>query len=345
MISCVLSPNTGLNTTIGAIRKLRSTPGPSTGSRSAIAKIHFYHVRGEAAGSRPLLLTHGWPGSILEFVPMIERLTHPSRHGGRAEDAFTVVIPSVPGFAASELPDGHPMGPVMTADLWRTLMVDVLGYQRFGIQGGDFGAIVSIQLAKRHRRHIAAMHLNALPVLVPTGEQLTAEETSYAERCNQIAATEFGYMNLHGFKTNTVSFALDDNPLGMAAWILEKFHGWSDNDGDILDAFTLEQLCANVSLYSFTGTIGSSIALYEGFGREIGFAFPPSPRLEVPTAAAIFFPRELLPARPPRSLADRHYDIRRWTEMPRGGHFAAMEQPDLLVADIQEFFSKSIYEI
>lgn len=300
-------------------------------------KIHFYLVRGEGDAPRPLLLTHGWPGSVLEFLPMIDALTHPSRYGGSAGDAFTVVIPSAPGFAASEFPDGQAMGPVMTADLWRTLMVDILGYERFGLQGGDFGAIVNIQMAERFPAHVAAMHLNLFPVAMGPHDQLSAEEAAYAEECAAFAQREFGYMNLHGIKPNTVAFALTGNPLGTAAWILEKFQVWSDNDGDILDAFTLEQLCANVSLYAFTGTIDTSIRFYEGFHRELGGIYRPFHKIEVPTAMAVF-PRELLPARPPRSWAERQYDIRRWTQMPRGGHFAAMEQPDLLVADIRAFF-------
>ncbi|MEJ7934793.1 epoxide hydrolase family protein [Sphingobium sp. AN558] len=300
-------------------------------------KIHFYHVRGEGDTPRPLLLTHGWPGSVLEFLPMIDALTHPSRYGGNVSDAFTVVIPSAPGFAASEFPDGQAMGPVMTADLWRTLMVDILGYERFGVQGGDFGAIVNIQMAERFPAHVVAMHLNLFPVAMGPQDQLSAEEAAYAEQCGAFAAREFGYMNLHAIKPNTVAFALADNPLGTAAWILEKFQVWSDNDGDILDAFTLDQLCANVSLYAFTDTIDTSIRFYEGFGRELGGIYRPFHKTDVPTGLAIF-PRELIPGRPPRSWAERQYDIRRWTEMPRGGHFAAMEQPDLLVADIQAFF-------
>ncbi|WP_340314192.1 epoxide hydrolase family protein [Rhizorhabdus argentea] len=299
--------------------------------------VHFYHVRGEGAAPRPLLLTHGWPGSVLEFLPMIGPLTHPSRYGGRAADAFSVVIPSAPGFAASDFPDGHVMGPVMTADLWRTLMVDVLGYQRFGVQGGDFGAIVNIHMAARFPAHVAAMHLNTFPVAMSPQDELSAEEAAYAEECGKVAAAEFGYMNLQSLKTNTVAFALAGNPLATAAWILEKFYAWSDNDGDILDAFTLDQLCANVSLYAFTDTIDTSIRFYEGFIRELGGALRPLHKIAVPTAAAIF-PGELLPARPPRSWAERQYDIRRWTEMPRGGHFAALEQPDLLLPDIQAFF-------
>jgi pimeloyl-ACP methyl ester carboxylesterase len=299
--------------------------------------VHFYHVRGEGAAPRPLLLTHGWPGSVVEFLSMIGPLTHPSRYGGRAEDAFSVVIPSVPGFAASEYPDGHAMGPVMNAELWRALMVDILGYERFGVQGGDFGAIVSIHMADRFPHHVAAMHLNAFPVAMSPQEEISAAEAEYAQKCGQLAATEFGYMNLHSLKTNTVAFALANNPLGTAAWILEKFYAWSDNAGDILNAFTLDQLCTNVSLYAFTDTIDSSIRFYEGFNRELGGVFRPFHKIAVPTGIAVF-PGELLPARPPRSWAERQYDVRRWTEMPRGGHFAALEQPDLLLADIQAFF-------
>lgn len=300
-------------------------------------KVHFYHVRGEGNSPRPLLLTHGWPGSILEFLPLIGPLTQPSLHGGDSANAFDVIIPSVPGFGASDLPDGHEMGPVMAAELWRTLMVDVLGYERFGIQGGDFGAIAGLQMADRFPQHVAAMHLNAFPVEMGAPNPDNPDEMAYVEEVSRSAATEYGYMNMHAFKTNTVSFALSGNPLGTAAWILEKFYAWSDNDGDILDAFTMEQLCANVAFYVYTDAIGSSVRFYEGFNRELTWQFHPGHRIEVPTGIAVF-PGEIIGARPPRSWAERQYDIRRWTEMPRGGHFAAMEQPGLLLEDVQAFF-------
>jgi pimeloyl-ACP methyl ester carboxylesterase len=216
-------------------------------------------------------------------------------------------------------------------------MVDVLGYDRFGLQAGDFGAVASMQMADRFPQHIAAMHLNAFPVTLDSPDEESPEEMAHVEDVGRASASEYGYMNMHAFKTNTVSFALSGNPLGTAAWILEKFYAWSDNDGDILDAFTLEQLCANVALYVYTDTIGSSIRFYEGFNRELGWQFRPPHKIEVPTGVAVF-PRESVGARPPRSWAERQFDIRRWTAMPRGGHFAAMEEPDLLLADVQAFF-------
>jgi pimeloyl-ACP methyl ester carboxylesterase len=303
--------------------------------------VHFYHVRGEGVAPRPLLLTHGWPGSVFEFLHLIGPLTQPSAYGGRADDAFSVVIPSLPGFGFSDLPDGRIIGPETTARLWRTLMVERLGYQQFGVQGGDFGAVVSICMAHRYPEHVVAMHLNTLPFAARPLEELNEEERAFLVDVTTFLGTEFDYFNMQRQKTSTVGFALSDNPLGIAAWILEKFHAWSDHDGDLLQSFTLDQLCANVSIYAFTNTIDTSVRMYNGLWTELSGSFRPPEKIMVPTGAAVF-PREVRAANPPRGWAELQYNIQQWTEMPRGGHFAALEQPALFLADIRTFFSNRL---
>jgi pimeloyl-ACP methyl ester carboxylesterase len=211
--------------------------------------VHFFHVKGEGRLPRPLLLTHGWPGSIYEFAGLIGRLTRPSAHGGNAEDAFTVVIPSLPGFGFSGAPADRTVGPLTTARMFRTLMAERLGYDKFGVQGGDFGAVTSICMADKYPEHVVAMHLNTVPVTMRPLEELNEEELEFMEGVNYYITHEFDYFNMQRQKTNTVAFALTGNPLGTAAWILEKFHNWSDHDGDLLSALSLDQLCANVCIY------------------------------------------------------------------------------------------------
>jgi pimeloyl-ACP methyl ester carboxylesterase len=303
--------------------------------------LHFFHVPGEGRAPRPLLLSHGWPGSVYEFAGAIAKLTNPSAFGGRPEDAFTVVIPSLPGYGFSGAPDDRTLGPPSTARLFHTLMTERLGYQKFGVQGGDFGAVVSICLAMGHPENIVAMHLNTVPVTMRAVGELNAEELAFLAGVQDYIATEFDYFNMQRQKTNTVGFALAGNPLGTAAWILEKFYNWSDHDGDLLTALSLDQLCANVAIYVYTDTIDISVRMYNGLWTELSGAFRPPGRIEVPTGAAIF-PREVRAANPPRCWADLQYNIQSWTVMPKGGHFAAFEQPDLFVADVQAFFRQYI---
>ena len=299
-------------------------------------ELHFYHVPGVGPSPRPLLLLHGWPGSVYEFLHLIGPLTDPAAYGGCAEDAFTVVAPSLPGFGFSSAPCTGSVGPLTTALICHRLM-QRLGYPRFGVQGGDFGAVIGLCLADRQPEAVAALHLNTLPIAMRPLEELNPEERVFMDEVQAFLSTEFDYFNMQKQKTNTVAFALADNPLGTAAWILEKIYAWSDHNGDLLSIFTLDQLCSAVCMYVYTDTIDTSIRMYNGLWTELKGAFRPPGRLGTPTGAAIF-PREVRAARPPRSWAQAQYDIRRWTEMPRGGHFAALEQPDLWREDVQAFF-------
>lgn len=300
--------------------------------------IHFYHVPGKGLNSLPLLLTHGWPGSVVEFLDVIEPLTNPEKFGGRAEDSFTVVIPSLPGFGFSSKPVKEPIGPATTARLWHKLMAEILDYNRYGAQGGDLGSLVTTCLAAQYPDDLIGIHLN----IIPTAANAVAEnsdEEAWQHQVQQFTQAEMAYFGLQATKPQTPSFALMDSPLGTAAWIVEKMKAWSDSGDSIEDAFSKDQILSNVMLYLVTGTIDSSIWFYRGFVMETGGSLHPGSRIEVPTGIANS-PREMTVGKPPRSMAERHFNLQHWTEQPRGGHFAAFEQPELFVKDIQVFFQK-----
>lgn len=301
--------------------------------------IHFYHVRGEGENPTPVILTHGWPGSVFEFLEAIDPLTRPSAYGGDPDDALSVVIPSLPGFGFSEAPSDRPIGPATTADLWNTLMTDVLGYSRYGAQGGDLGCLVTTQLAIRHAENLVGIHLNLVPWSMRPVEELTEEERAWLVDVGEFSQAELAYFGLQATKPATPGFALVDSPMGTAAWILEKIQAWSDNDGTVTNAFTLNELGTLVSLYTLTETIDSSIWFYNGFLAETGGSFLTTDFVDVPTGVARF-PEDLLNGMPPKSWVKAQYDLVHWTEMPRGGHFAALEEPELFAADVLSFFSK-----
>jgi pimeloyl-ACP methyl ester carboxylesterase len=300
--------------------------------------IHFHHVRGRGPRPMPLVLTHGWPGSIVEFQQAIGPLSDPAAFGGNAEDAFDVVVPSLPGFGYSSKPKGKPIGPVTIAHLWHTLMADVLGYQRFGAQGGDWGSAVTIQLGSLFPESLVGIHLNsgrARPV--PDSEQ-SPEERAAIRASGQFLATGVDYANEQRNKPQTVAFVLTDHPLGTAAWIVEKMKDWSDSGDHIEKAFTKDQILTNVMWYLVTDTPGTSVWIYRGAVDEPGrrpLAGPAQP-IKVPTAFAAF-PKEPFGVPPEAALA-RDFNIVRYTAMPRGGHFACFEQPQLLVDDVRAFF-------
>jgi pimeloyl-ACP methyl ester carboxylesterase len=299
--------------------------------------LHFLHVPGQGPAPCPLLLLHGWPGSVFEFLELIPRLTDPARFGGDARDAFTVVAPSLPGYGLSFTPGQPRFGVAAIADCVAELMQDTLGYTRFAVQGGDWGAFIASRLGYAHSDKLFGIHLNLLAVRrdPQAVSDPTAEEQAYFERRAAWLRDETGYQWIQGTKPQTLAFALTDSPVGLAAWIIEKFRTWSDCGGDLESAFTRDRLLANISLYWFTGAIGSSFWPY----YDIRHAPPPVPEgatIGVPTGYA-HFPAEII--QPPRSLAERSYsDIRRWSVMPRGGHFAALEQPELLAREMREFF-------
>ena len=300
-------------------------------------RIHFIHQRGKGPRPFPLVITHGWPGSVAEFVKIIGPLTDPAAHGGDAADAFDVVCPSMPGYGFSDHPREPGMDPERIAALWAQLMQG-LGYQRFGAQGGDWGSMVSTYLGYRHAGPVAAIHLNMVIAFPPDAANpaagLTQEELIPLMEAQQFLKEETGYQRIQGTKPQTLSYALNDSPTGLAAWIVEKFRTWSDCGGEVERRFSKDELLTNVMLYWVPEAANSSCRLYCETMRAA--KFPPTDfRVEVPTGCAIF-PRELI--RPPRAWVERLYNVARWTPMPAGGHFAAMEEPQLLVDDIRAFF-------
>ncbi len=315
-------------------------------------EVHYFHIKGEGLSPTPLILTHGWPGSVFEFVHLIEQLTEPSKFGLSPDDAFTVVIPSIPGFGWSRLADGKTLGPKSTADLWHTLMTRVLGYQRFGAQGGDLGSLISSQLAARHGQSVIGLHMNIVPWDWKPEDARSPEEQAWFDAGQAYQRAEFDYFFMQAQEPTVLGFALYDNPVGIAAWILDKVYAWSDHKGRndanddgtlspqvLTHAISLDDLATFVMIYALTDTIATSIWWYQGIFSENGGIFHPTPgkKVEVPTGFAIF-PKDVMNALPPRSWVEDQYNIVHWTDMARGGHFAAVEAPELFVADVRAFF-------
>jgi microsomal epoxide hydrolase len=297
--------------------------------------LHFLHVVGEAGGKRPLLITHGWPGSHYEFWGVIDRLAYPSRHEGKVEDAFDLVIPSLPGFGFSSKPK-TPFGQRATARLFNILMTKVLGYDRYLAQGGDWGGMVTGFLGRDHPDHVRAIHLNMMGVRTASPPQ-GDEELAWAARSAASMQTFGAYFQLQASKPQSLAWAMADNPVGQAAWIVERFHDWSDLREKPLEAvYSMHQLITNLMIYVMTGAFTTSVWYYRALYEEGAAVLPPGQRVETPTAFANF-PGETLYQAPPRSFAERGYNITRWTEMPRGGHYAAMEEPGLYVDEVREW--------
>lgn len=299
--------------------------------------VHFLHVPGKGPNPCPLLLMHGWPGSVFEFMDLIPRLTDPGSFGGDPADAFTVVAPSLPGYGLSFRPGQKRFGIEEIADCLADLMTETLGYNRFAAQGGDWGGITASRMGYAHATKLIGIHVNLLAVRREPNmlSDPTPEERKYLDELAHWLKEETGYQWIQGTRPQTLSFGLTDSPAGLAAWIVEKFRAWSDCNGDVESAFTRDQLLANISLYWFTGAIGSSFFPYY-LRMHRPWPIPEGGTIAVPSGYSEF-PREIL--RAPRSLAERTYtDIRRWTVMSRGGHFAAMEQPEALAGEIQAFF-------
>ena len=297
--------------------------------------LHFVHEKGSGPAPMPLIISHGWPGSIVEFLKIIEPLAHPERFGGSSEDAFDVIAPSLPGFGFSGRPP-RPIGPRKIARLFATLMTDVLEYPSYLAQGGDWGGAISSWLGFEHAPACRAIHINIFTMRPPNGPQ-GREEEGWATQFKRDQLMEDGYRTQQATKPQTLSYAMMDSPVGVAAWIIEKFNSWSDTVGDNIESvYTKDELLTNIMVYLVTRTFNTASWIYYGRREEGGRVLSPDgQRVEVPTAAALF-PAELL-AWPPRSYAERVYNITRWTEMPRGGHFAALEQPTLLIDDIRAF--------
>jgi len=297
--------------------------------------IHFIHEKGSGKNPRPLLLSHGWPGSIIEFLHIIEKLAHPEKFGGNEEDAFDVIVPSLPGFGFSSRP-ARPIGPRKMSSIFNKLMTDKLGYKKYIAQGGDFGGTICTWLAYDFPKNLIGIHINILITRHPDGPQ-TSEEKEWQERFRKDQRIEDGYRTQQATKPQTLSYAMMDSPVGVAAWIIEKMRGWSDlKNGDIESVYSKEILLSNIMIYLVTKTFNTASWIYYGRREEGGRSLPKEHLpLKVPTAIAVF-PKEYLEWAP-RSYVERIYNVKRWTKMSKGGHFAALEQPELLIKDITEF--------
>jgi pimeloyl-ACP methyl ester carboxylesterase len=288
--------------------------------------IHFVHARGTGTRRIPLLVLHGWPSSFLQMTDLVPLLTT-----GRDGVSFDVIIPSMPGFGFSSQPETRGMSVARVAELMTGLMTRVLGYDRFAGRGSDLGAGVLQQIALQSPDRLIGLHLSGTnPYIGQVPEDLSSEETSFVERAQAWMQSEMAYAMLHFSKPDTVAVALNDSPAGLAAWILEKFHAWTKAD-DFVAHYGRDRLLANLTLYWTTGTIGSSMRLYYETVRDPGLWG----RVEVPTAM-LMTPHDMFPT--PRAWAERSYNIQRWTEIDRGGHFLEWEEPAIVADDIFEWF-------
>ena len=294
--------------------------------------IHFWHVRGKGPNATPLLLVHGWPGSIYEFHHLIDRLTDPAANGGDPADSFDVVIPALPGYGFSGKPTERGWGPTRAAEAFHTLMTRDLGYARYGTQGGDWGAVVTSRIAAAHPEAVIGAHLNMM-VAPPPADASDADDIALKQARDAFVAGETGYSNLQGTKPTSLAIAQADSPAGIAAWIVEKFRTWSDCDGDIEAVYTKDQLLTNIMFYWAPNSIATAANFYYESRRDTGMRS--AVRIEVPTANADFA-KEIYRAR--RSWAEPRFNIQRWTEFAKGGHFAALEQPEALLEDVRAFF-------
>jgi pimeloyl-ACP methyl ester carboxylesterase len=298
--------------------------------------IHFYHVRGKGPRPMPLILTHGWPGSVVEFLDVIGPLTDPASFGGSPNDAFDVVVPSLPGFGFSSKPKGKPVGPLTVARLWHKLMTDVLGYPKYGAQGGDWGCIITIRLAVEYPGDLLGIHLNSATSRPAPEGDLTQEEKDWRRAVTVFTQRESAYASIQGTKPQTVAFALADNPLGTAAWITEKLKVWSDSGNNIESVFTKDQILSDVMMYLVTDAAPTSVWFYRGNQDDTQGAAPRG-KINVPTGYASF-PHEMTNLGPPRPVLERDFNLTHYTKMEKGGHFAAFEQPKAFVADVRDFF-------
>jgi pimeloyl-ACP methyl ester carboxylesterase len=298
--------------------------------------LHFIHEHGKGKNPLPIILTHGFPDSFVRMLKIIPLLTDPAGHGGDAEDSFDVVVPSLPGYGFSDRPTEKGFNAERIAGLFAKLMTDELGYQKFAAHGGDQGSSVTFQLASNHPDSLVGIHLTDVPywsVFVPPPTDLSEAEQRYIEAGQKWGMEEGAYSMLQSTKPQTAAYGLNDSPVELAAWIVEKFRSWSDCGGDVETRFTKDELLTNLTLYWVTQTINSSFRLY--YETAHNSSKNAGQRTEVPTGIAMF-PKDILAA--PREAAERFFNLQRWTQMPRGGHFAAMEEPQLLAEDIRAFF-------
>lgn len=298
--------------------------------------VHFVHERGKGPNPLPIILTHGWPDSFIRYKKIIPLLTDPARYGGDPEDSFDVIVPSIPGFGFSSRPEHSGINNFRVSELWAKLMTEELGYGRFAAAGGDMGSGVTRYLALNHPELLVGIHLTDIGIirdLMTSNDQagLSKEELNYKISAQKWISHEGAYMSIQSTKPQTLAYGLSDSPVGLAGWIIEKFCAWSDCNGDLRQRFSEDELLTNIMIYWVTNTIESAAHMY----YENMHSLPPMGPIEVPTGIALF-PADIL--LPPKEWAERNLNITRWTLMPRGGHFTAMEEPEPLADDIRAFY-------
>jgi len=296
---------------------------------------HFIYEKGSGSNPTPLIISHGWPGSVSEFLHIIEPLAHPERFGGDINDAFDVIVPSLIGYGFSGKPP-RPYGPRRMAKIFNKLMTDKLGYKSYLAQGGDWGGAVSTWLGFDYPNTCKGIHINIMPMRHPDGPKGVDEE-AWAKSFEKDQISQNGYRTQQATKPQTLSYAMMDSPVGIAAWLIEKFNSWSNiEDNDIESVHSKDTLLTNIMIYIITKTFNTASWIYYAREEEGGrIMCPEGGRVEVPVACAVF-PQEMA-AWPPKTYVDRLYNVVQWTEMERGGHFAAMEEPAMLIDDIRKF--------
>jgi pimeloyl-ACP methyl ester carboxylesterase len=298
--------------------------------------LHFVHARGEGPRPLPLLFVHGWPGSFWEVHKIIGPLTNPAAHGGDPADAFDLIAPSLPGYGFSPHSGTPGLSLKPMATLFDTLMTDVLGYSRYGAQGGDWGAQIITRLGRDHSSSLAGIHLNLLGAVPTIDENSTPAEQAALAKAQQWIAEESGYSEIQSTRPSTLAAGLSDSPAGLAAWIVEKFRAWSDCGGDVESVFSKDELLTNITLYWLTNTSATAARLYYEVMHAEGAMSALDPGyVDIPTGYASFAEEIVTP---PEELVRRCYNLTRFTEFDQGGHFAALERPEDLVTDIREFF-------
>jgi microsomal epoxide hydrolase len=298
--------------------------------------IHFFHERGKGPNPLPIILTHGWPDSFTRYQKIIPLLTDPARYGGDMKDSFDVIVPSLPGFGFSGHPDSGGVNNFLVSELWAKLMTEKLNYKKFAAAGGDIGSGVTRYLASNHPDLLFGIHLTDIGIIrnlliAQNLSNLSDEELKYKKTAQEWISQEGAYMSIQSTKPQTLAYSLSDSPVGLAAWIVEKFRAWSDCKGNLQQKFTEDELLINIMIYWVTNTAGSSVRIY----YENMHSLPPLGKIDVPTAVALF-PADIL--LPPKEWAEQNLKITRWNKMPRGGHFTAMEEPELFAEDIRSFY-------
>lgn len=301
--------------------------------------IHYIYVRGKGPNPLPLIMTHGWPSSFLEMLKILPLLTDPEKYGGNAKDSFDVIIPSLPGYGFSDIPSQSGWNVQKIADTWMQLMTKILGYDRFCAHGGDWGTSITARLGFAYPKHVIGIHTTSVTGGTPSEPHPNTSPLSDAELENRKKRAKWfeeegAYAHIQSTKPQTLAYALNDSPLGLAAQLVEKYRAWSDCDGDVEKRFSKDELLTSITLYWITQTIGSSMRIYYEY-RNNPWVLKPDEHIKVPCAVACF-PKEM--SYPLREWAERFYNIQRWTSFNKGGHFAAFEEPYLLAEDLRDFF-------